>query len=189
MEDSYQKLRRKYQSLDTDWLIELNRSGGLSKTANSALREELWNRGFKFPEEPPRELKPSYSSDKPKSNTGIEWTVWFRLISTLSIFFMMSVAMRSQPVRSRTVDIGQVLADSIKFVLIGPGSLFYQASNAFGVFISIVFWLLLIKTALGSRDVRPRRWFYGLLGMYIVLTFLEFGASIALGLVAMAGAM
>ena len=82
MEDSYQKLRRKYQSLDTDWLIELNRSGGLSKTANSALREELWNRGFKFPEEPPRELKPSYSSDKPKSNTGIEWTVWFRLIST-----------------------------------------------------------------------------------------------------------
>jgi hypothetical protein len=45
MEDSYQKLRLKYQSLDTDSLIELNRSGGQSETAHSALREELSCRG------------------------------------------------------------------------------------------------------------------------------------------------
>ena len=148
----------------------------------------LRRREFNFRQKPPGALKPTHSSDKPESSKGAVSTDWFRLISTLSIFFMLSVTMGSQPIRSKTVDIGDVLLRSVEFILIGPGLVFYIVSEEFAVIISIVFWLLIIKTALLSSDVHQRRWFYGLLGIYIVSTILGLLVSIGMGLVAMAHA-
>lgn len=188
MKASYPNLTRKYRSLETDRLIELNRSGGLTEVAHSALKEELGRRGFKILEEPPIALECHSGTDKPESNKGSVLTALFRLFSTLSIFFMMSVVMGSQPIRSRTLDVGKVLAQSLELVIIGPGLLFYLVSEAIGVFISIAYWLLLI-ISLGGSNVGIRRGFYWLLGVYVVMTLLGLFASIGMGFVAMAGAM
>ncbi len=127
-------------------------------------------------------------ADKLESKKGSVLTALFRLFSTLSIFFMMSVVMGSQPIRSRTLDVGKVLAQSLELVIIGPGLLFYLVFEPVGVFISIVFWLLII-ISLGGSNVGIRRGFYWLLGVYVVMTLLGLFASIGMGLVAMAGAM
>jgi hypothetical protein len=127
-------------------------------------------------------------TDKPESNKGSVWTALFRLFSILSIFFMMSFAMGSQPIRNRTVDVGKVLAQSFEWVIIGPGLLFYPSSKSVGASISMVFWLLLILR-LGSSNAGVRRGFYWLLGVYVVMTVLGMFAMIGMGLVAMAGAM
>lgn len=189
MEDSHQKLKLKYQSLDTDSLIELHRSGGQPETAHSALREELSSRGFKFLEESPKTLKPNHCSDKPKSSKRPVWTVWFRLISTLSIFFMMALTMHSTPIRGNRFDSGEVIVRCIKVVLIGPGLMFYRSWEAFGVLFAAVYWLLLLGTAYRSNDDGMRRRFYKLLAVYIVMTLIGGGGAIGLGLIAMAGAM
>jgi hypothetical protein len=188
MKASNPNLAQKYRSLETDRLIELHRSGGLTEGAHSALEEELGRRGFIISEKPPIALECHPGADKPESNKGSVSTALFRLLSTLSIFFMVSVVMGSQPIRSRTLDVGKVIAQSLELVIIGPGLLFYLVFEPVGVFISIAFWLLVIISLAGS-NAGVRRGFYWLLGVYVVMTLLGLFASIGMGLVAMAGAM
>ena len=47
-------------------------------------------------------------------------TVWLRLISVLLIFFMLMVALGSQPIRGNRADIGELLLRSMQFVIQGP---------------------------------------------------------------------
>ena len=116
-------------------------------------------------------------------------TAWLRLICTVMIFFMFWVAMGSQPIRSRTVDVGRVIERSLVRVIKGPASPFYLGGNVTGVPATILFWIALMVTASGSRDKNIRRVFYVLLVIMIVMTLFGTLTAIAMGLIAMSHAL
>ena len=116
-------------------------------------------------------------------------TAWLRLICTVMIFCMFWVAMGSQPIRSRKVDVGRVLERSLVCVVKGPASPFYLGGNVIGIPATILFWTALMGAPSGSRDKNIRRVFYVLLGMMIVITLFGTLREIAMGLVAMSHAI
>ena len=116
-------------------------------------------------------------------------TVWLRLLCVLLVFFMFWVTMGSQPIRSRTVDIGQVLIHSVLAVIAGPVLPLFWGGSFLGVPIVLFFWCALLITAFGSKDARTRRWFYVLFGVYIVLTSIGIIGTIGMGLIAMSHAI
>lgn len=115
-------------------------------------------------------------------------TVWLRPICVLLVFFILSVAMGSQPIRSKTVNTGRVLNQSAKFVLLGPALPLFMYNKFFGILGAIGFWCALLGTACWSRQGRIRRWFYVLFGVYIVMTLIGMLGEIAMGLISMAHA-
>ena len=116
-------------------------------------------------------------------------TVWLRLISVLLIFFMLMIAMGSQPIRGNRVDIGELLLRSLQFVAKGPAIPFYWHFEPLAIVVNIGFWIALFFTAKGSISTRKRRWFYVLLSIYIVITFVGLFGEIAMGMIAMSHAI
>lgn len=116
-------------------------------------------------------------------------TVWLRLICASLIFFMLWVAMGSQPIRSPTVDIGRVLERSVVLVVKGPVLPLFWRGESLGTLGAIFFWCVLLGTAFWSRHRRTRRWFYVLFGVYIVMSFIGMIGEVAMGLIAMAHAL
>ena len=116
-------------------------------------------------------------------------TVWLRLICASLIFFMLWVTMGSRPIRSPTVNVGRVLADSANPVFIGPVLPLLIAGKSVGTLGGILFWIALLGTAFWSRHRRIRRCFYVLFGVYIVMSFLGMAEALVMGLIAMAHAV
>ncbi len=115
-------------------------------------------------------------------------TVWLRLICALLIFFMLWVTMGSRPIRSPTVDIGRVLERSVVLVVKGPALPLFWRGKSLGTPGAILFWCALLGTAFWSRHRRTRRWFYVLLGVYIVMSSIGIIGQVAMELIAMAHA-
>jgi hypothetical protein len=116
-------------------------------------------------------------------------TVWLRLTSVLLIFFMLIIALGSQPIRGNRVDIGELLLRSIQFVVKGPVIPLYWRWQALAILVTIGFWIALFVTAKGSISTRKRRWFYVLLSIYIVMTFFGLLGEIGMGMIAMSHAL
>ena len=114
-------------------------------------------------------------------------TAWLRLICVLLVFFILNVAMLSEPIRSKTVNIERVLNQSAKLVLLGP-ALPFMRNKFFGILGAIGFWCALLGTGCKSRQRRIRRWFYVLFAVYIVMTSIGMLGEIAMGLISMAHA-
>ena len=106
----------------------------------------------------------------------------------LLIFFILSVALGSQPIRSQTVNTGRVLKQSAQFVFIGHALPLFTHNNTIGILGAIGFWCALLVTAWRSRQRRIRRWFYVLFTVYIVMTSIGMLGEIAMGLISMAHA-
>ena len=115
-------------------------------------------------------------------------TVWLRLICVLLVFFILNVTMWSQPIRSKTINTGRVLKQSAELVFLGPALPLIMFNESFSILSAIGFWGALFGTACWSGQRRIRRWFYVLLGLYIVMTSIEMLRRIAMGLIAMAHA-
>jgi hypothetical protein len=64
---------------------------------------------------------------------------------------MFWVTMGSQPMRSRTVDVGRVLERSLVAVVKGPASPFYIGGNVIGVPATILFWIALMDSAFDKQ--------------------------------------
>ena len=73
-------------------------------------------------------------------------------------------------------------------ILKGPAIPLYFKLTPVGILVSIGFWVGLLSTATGSRSVGKRRFFYALLGVYILMTFIGFVGEIMLGMIAMSHA-
>lgn len=115
-------------------------------------------------------------------------TVWLRLICVLLVFFVLSVVIGSQPIRSKTINTERVLHQSAKFVLLGPALPLFIYNKFFSILGAIGFWCALLGTACLSRQGHIRRWFYVLLGVYVVMTFIGIFREIVMGLISMAHA-
>ena len=116
-------------------------------------------------------------------------TVWLRLICLLLVFFMLGVAIWSQPIRSQTIDTKRVLYQSAKFVLLGPALPQFKYNKFKCILGAIGFWCAFLGTACLSRHGHIRRWFYVLFGVYVVMTTVFILREFVLGLIAMAGAL
>ena len=115
-------------------------------------------------------------------------TVWLRLICVLIVFFILSVAMGSQPIRSKRINTERVLYQSAKFVLLGPALPLYKHTKFFSILGAIGFWCALLGTACLSRQGHIRRWFYVLFGVYVVMLLIGIFGEIVMGLISMAHA-
>ena len=116
-------------------------------------------------------------------------TVWLRLISVLLIFFMVMIALGSQPIRGSRVEIGELLFRSMQFVVKVPAIPFYWHSEPLAVVVNIGFWVAVFFTAKESISTKKRRWFYVLLSTYILMTSIGLLGEIAMGLIAMSHAL
>jgi hypothetical protein len=116
-------------------------------------------------------------------------TVWLRLTSVLLIFFMLIIALGSQPIRGNRVDIGELLLRSMQFIVKGPAIPLYWKWQSLAILVTIGFWIALFVTAKGSISTRKRRWFYVLLSIYIILTSIGLFGEIGMGMIAMSHAL
>ncbi len=114
---------------------------------------------------------------------------WLRLGYTLLVFFLLALALGSEPIRGQAVDFGRILPQSAAFVAKGPALLLYRVGMPAGIIGAIAFWGALLAAAFQSRQPRPRRWFYLLLAAYIVLTAVALLGEMAMGLIAMSHAL
>ena len=115
-------------------------------------------------------------------------TVWLRLICVLLVFFVLSVAIVSQPIRSKIINTERVLYQSAKFVLLGPALPLYKYTKFFSILGAIGFWCALLGTACLSRQGHIRRCFYVLFGVYVVMLLIGIFGEIVMELISMAHA-
>jgi len=115
-------------------------------------------------------------------------TVWLRLICVLLVFFVLSVAIVSQPMRSKRINTDRVLYQSAKFVFLGAALPLYMYTKFFSILGAIGFWCALLGTACLSRQGHIRRCFYVLFGVYVVMLLIGIFGEIVMGLISMAHA-
>jgi ribose/xylose/arabinose/galactoside ABC-type transport system permease subunit len=82
-------------------------------------------------------------------------TVWLRLACVLFVFFVLNVALASQPIRSQTINIGNVLIQSSEMVLLGPALPVFMFTQSFGILIG--FGMDLIAMAMQDNERTNRK--------------------------------